>query len=150
VPGLKVVAPYSGSDAKGLLKAPIRDPNPVIFLENEILYGRSFEVPKVDDFVLPIGKARIRAPRQGRDHRLLRHRHDLCARGAEALAKEGIDAEVIDLRTLRPMDIETVIASVQEDQSLRRGRGGLPAVRRHRRDRHEDHGSGLRLSRCAA
>ncbi len=81
IPGLKVVMPYTAADAKGLLKAAIRDPNPVIFLENEILYGQHFDVPKLDDFVLPIGKARIHTPRQGRHHRLLRHRHDLCGQG---------------------------------------------------------------------
>ena len=85
IPGLKVVAPYTAADAKGLLKAAIRDPNPVVFLENEILYGKSFEVPKLDDWVVPIGKARIAARRPARDHRVLRHRHDLCAgRGREA------------------------------------------------------------------
>jgi pyruvate dehydrogenase E1 component beta subunit len=80
IPGLKVVQPYSAADAKGLLKAAIRDPNPVVFLENEILYGKTFDVPKLDDFVLPIGKARI-ARGQGRDHRVVRHRHDLCHQG---------------------------------------------------------------------
>jgi pyruvate/2-oxoglutarate/acetoin dehydrogenase E1 component len=106
--------PYSAADAKGLLKSAIRDPNPVIFLENEILYGR----PSTCRRATISGADRQgqgRAPGQGRHHRLLRHRHDLCAEGAaEALAKEGIDAEVIDLRTIRPMDIETVIASVQK------------------------------------
>ena len=90
VPGMKVIAPYSAADAKGLLKAAIRDPNPVIFLENEIVYGRSFPVPKIDDFVLPIGKARIVARRQGRHHRVLFHLGRHCAlEAAEKLAAEG-------------------------------------------------------------
>jgi pyruvate dehydrogenase E1 component beta subunit len=114
VPGLTVVMPYSAADAKGLLKAAIRNPNPIIFLENEILYGRSGEVPKMDDFVLPIGKARI--ARAGKDVTIVSFgigmQYALSA--AEALASEGIDAEVIDLRTIRPMDIETVVASVQK------------------------------------
>ena len=114
VPGLKVVMPYSASDAKGLLKAAIRDPNPVIFLENEILYGRTFEVPKGDDFLVPIGKAKVVRP--GTDVTIVSFgigmTYSLAA--AEALAKEGIEAEVIDLRTIRPMDIDTVIASVQK------------------------------------
>ncbi|MBX9908645.1 MAG: pyruvate dehydrogenase complex E1 component subunit beta [Beijerinckiaceae bacterium] len=114
VPGLKVIAPYSASDAKGLLKSAIRDPNPIIFLENEILYGRQFEVPKGDDFLIPIGKAKV--VRAGADVTIVSFgigmTYSLAA--AEALAKEGIEAEVIDLRTIRPMDIETVIASVQK------------------------------------
>ncbi|MEN5083533.1 pyruvate dehydrogenase complex E1 component subunit beta [Bosea sp. TWI1241] len=114
VPGLKVVMPYSASDAKGLLKSAIRDPNPVIFLENEILYGRSFEVPKGDDFLIPIGKAKV--VRQGTDVTIVSFGIGMtyALGAAEALAKEGIEAEVIDLRTIRPMDIETVIASVQK------------------------------------
>ncbi|MBV2361314.1 pyruvate dehydrogenase complex E1 component subunit beta [Thalassococcus sp. CAU 1522] len=114
VPGLKVAMPYSASDAKGLLKTAIRDPNPVIFLENEILYGRSFDVPELDDFTVPFGKARIW--RSGSDVTLVSFgigmSHTLQA--AEKLAEDGIDAEVIDLRTLRPMDTATVIASVQK------------------------------------
>ena len=114
VPGLKVVMPYSASDAKGLLKSAIRDPNPVIFLENEILYGRSFDVPKSDDFIVPIGKAKVVRP--GKDVTIVSFgigmTYSLGA--AEALAKEGIEAEVIDLRTIRPMDIATVIASIQK------------------------------------
>ncbi len=114
VPGLKVIAPYSAADAKGLLKAAIRDPNPVVFLENEILYGASFEVPEIDDYVLPIGKARI--AREGDDVTIIAYsiavREALAA--AEMLEREGISAEVIDLRTLRPLDMETVIASVQK------------------------------------
>jgi pyruvate dehydrogenase E1 component beta subunit len=113
VPGLKVVMPYSAADAKGLMKAAIRDPNPIVFLENEILYGRSFEVPK-GDFLLPIGKARV--ARVGKDVTIVSFGIGMtyALGAAEALAKEGIEAEVIDLRTIRPMDIETVIASVQK------------------------------------
>ena len=114
IPGLKVVQPYSAADAKGLLKSAIRDPNPVVFLENEILYGRSFPVPELDDFTVPIGKARI--AREGSDVTLVSFgigmSHALQA--AEVLAGEGIEAEVIDLRSLRPMDTETVIASVSK------------------------------------
>jgi pyruvate dehydrogenase E1 component beta subunit len=114
IPGLKVIAPYTASDAKGLLKAAIRDPNPVMFLENEILYGQSFPVPKLDDFVLPIGKARI--ARAGSDVTIVSFSMGMtyALKAAEELAKDGINAEVIDLRTLRPMDTDTVIASVQK------------------------------------
>ncbi|MCW5731813.1 MAG: pyruvate dehydrogenase complex E1 component subunit beta, partial [Alphaproteobacteria bacterium] len=126
-PGLKVVAPYSAADAKGLLKAAIRDANPVIFLENEILYGRSFEVPEIDDFVLPIGKARIARP--GRDVTIVAFSimvgHALAA--AEELAKEGIEAEVIDLRSLRPLDLDTIVASVQRTNRLVSVEEGWPA-----------------------
>ena len=114
IPGLKVVMPYSAADAKGLLKTAIRDPNPVIFLENEILYGRSFDVPVLDDFTIPFGKAKIW--REGGDVTIVSFgigmQYALAA--AEELAKEGISAEVIDLRTLRPMDLPTVIASVKK------------------------------------
>ena len=114
IPGLKVIAPYTASDAKGLLKAAIRDPNPVVFLENEILYGQSFAVPKLDDFVLPIGKARI--TRAGNDVTIVSFSmgRSYALKVAEELAKEGIDAEVIDLRTLRPMDTDTIIGSVKK------------------------------------
>jgi pyruvate dehydrogenase E1 component beta subunit len=114
IPGLKVIAPYTAADAKGLLKAAIRDPNPVIFLENEILYGQSFPVPKLDDFVLPIGKARI--ARAGKDVTIVSFSMGMsyALRAAEELAKEGIEAEVVDLRTLRPMDTDTIIASVKK------------------------------------
>ncbi|WP_341988483.1 pyruvate dehydrogenase complex E1 component subunit beta [Azorhizobium sp. AG788] len=114
VPGLKVVAPYSAADAKGLLKAAIRDPNPVIFLENEILYGHSFEVPKLDDYVLPIGKARI--ARAGKDVTLVSWSIGMtyALKAAEELAKQGIEAEVIDLRTIRPMDVPAIIESVKK------------------------------------
>ena len=114
VPGLIVIAPHTAADAKGLLKAAIRNPNPVIFLENEILYGQSFDVPVMDDFVLPIGKAKIE--RSGDDVTIVSFgmgmRYSLEA--AEKLAKEDISAEVIDLRTIRPMDMETVLASVRK------------------------------------
>ena len=114
VPGLKVIAPYTAADAKGLLKAAIRDPNPIIFLENEILYGQSFEVPKLDDFVLPIGKAKV--ARAGKDVTLVSFSIGMtyALKAADELAKEGIEAEVIDLRTIRPMDVETVVASVKK------------------------------------
>jgi pyruvate dehydrogenase E1 component beta subunit len=114
VPGLKVIAPYTASDAKGLLKAAIRDPNPVIFLENEILYGQTFPVPKLDDFVLPIGKARIH--RQGSDVTIVSFAIGMtyALKAAQALAELGIEAEVIDLRTIRPMDTDTVVESVKK------------------------------------
>jgi pyruvate dehydrogenase E1 component beta subunit len=114
IPGLKVVAPYTAADAKGLLKAAIRDPNPVIFLENEILYGHTFEVPKLDDYVLPIGKARI--ARAGSHVTIVAWSIGMtyALKAAEELAKEGIEAEVIDLRTLRPMDTDTIVESVKK------------------------------------
>jgi pyruvate dehydrogenase E1 component beta subunit len=114
VPGLKVVAPYTAADAKGLLKAAIRDPNPVVFLENEILYGQSFPVPKLDDWTVPIGKAKIARP--GKDVTLVAWSIGMtyALKAAEELAKEGIDAEVIDLRTIRPMDVETIVESVKK------------------------------------
>ena len=114
IPGLKVVMPYSAADAKGLMKAAIRDPNPVIFLENEILYGKSFEVPKLDDWVVPIGKARI--AREGKDVTIVSFGIGMtyALGAAEKLAAEGIEAEVVDLRTIRPMDIETVVKSIQK------------------------------------
>ncbi|MCK6442115.1 pyruvate dehydrogenase complex E1 component subunit beta [Elstera cyanobacteriorum] len=111
-PGLKVVAPYSAADAKGLLKSAIRDPNPVIFLENEIMYGASFEVPDTDDWIVPIGKAKVVRP--GKDVTItafsITVRHALAA--AEALSAQGIEAEVIDLRSIRPLDMDTILASV--------------------------------------
>ena len=118
VPGLKVVAPYSAADAKGLLKAAIRDPNPVIFLENEILYGHSFEVPKDEAFIVPLGRARI--VRAGKDVTIAAYSIcvDHALKAAEALAKEGIEAEVIDLRTLRPLDTETLVASIKKTNRL--------------------------------
>jgi pyruvate dehydrogenase E1 component beta subunit len=118
VPGLRVVQPYTAADAKGLLKAAIRDANPVIFLENEILYGHSFDVPKLDDFVLPIGKARIH--KAGKDVTIVSFGIGMAyAVKAEAeLRGMGIDAELIDLRTIRPMDLDTVIASVKKTNRL--------------------------------
>jgi pyruvate dehydrogenase E1 component beta subunit len=114
IPGLKVIAPYSAADAKGLLKAAIRDPNPVIFLENEVLYGHTGEVPKLDDYVIPIGKARI--VRSGGHVTIISWSNGMtyALKAADELAKEGIEAEVIDLRTLRPMDTETIVNSVKK------------------------------------
>jgi pyruvate dehydrogenase E1 component beta subunit len=118
VPGLKVVAPYSAADAKGLLKAAIRDPNPVVFLENEILYGQMFDVPKVDDLVIPIGKARIL--REGTDVTLVGYSYALVymLEAADILAEQGISAEIIDLRSLRPLDMDTVLASVKKTNRM--------------------------------
>ncbi|TIN93957.1 MAG: pyruvate dehydrogenase complex E1 component subunit beta [Mesorhizobium sp.] len=118
IPGLKVVMPYTAADAKGLLKAAIRDPNPIIFLENEILYGQSFDVPKLDDFVLPIGKARIH--KTGKDVTIVSFGIGMTyAVKAEAeLRGMGIDAEIIDLRTIRPLDLDTIIASVKKTNRL--------------------------------
>ncbi len=126
IPGLKVVMPYTAADAKGLLKAAIRDPNPVIFLENEILYGHSFEVPKLDDFVLPIGKARIH--KTGKDATVVSFGIGMsyAVKAAEELAKEGIDVELIDLRTIRPMDLPTVIESVKKTGRLVTVEEGYP------------------------
>jgi pyruvate dehydrogenase E1 component beta subunit len=114
IPGLKVVAPYSAADAKGLLKSAIRDPNPVIFLENEILYGQSFPVPKLDDYVVPLGKARI--ARSGTDVTIVAWSMSMtyALKAADELAKDGISAEVIDLRTLKPMDTASIIESVKK------------------------------------
>jgi pyruvate dehydrogenase E1 component beta subunit len=114
IPGLKVVQPYSAADFKGLLKTAIRDPNPVIFLENEILYGRSFDVPQVDDLTVPFGKARIW--REGTDVTIVSFGIGMtyALEAADELAQQGIEAEVVDLRTLRPLDYDTVIASVQK------------------------------------
>jgi pyruvate dehydrogenase E1 component beta subunit len=118
VPGLKVISPSTAADAKGLLKAAIRDLNPVIFLENEILYGHSSPVPKLDDFVLPIGKAKIARP--GNDVTIVSWSMGMnyALKAGEKLASEGIDAEVIDLRTLKPMDTDTIVASVQKTARL--------------------------------
>jgi pyruvate dehydrogenase E1 component beta subunit len=117
-PGLKVVAPYSAADAKGLLRAAIRDPNPVIFLENEILYGQSFECPTDEDFVLPIGRAKIE--RAGSHVTIVAYSIEVgvALAAAEVLAGEGIEAEVINLRTLRPLDIGTVVESVKKTSRL--------------------------------
>jgi len=118
VPGLKVIAPYSAADAKGLMKSAIRDPNPVVFLENEIMYGQKFDVPDLDDFTVPIGKARV--VREGKDVTLVSYSIAVgfCLQAADALAEEGIEAEVIDLRTIRPLDIDSVLASVRKTNRL--------------------------------
>ena len=114
VPGLIVISPYSAADAKGLMKAAIRDPNPVVFLEHELLYGDTMDVPDVDDWVLPIGKAKV--VREGTDVTLVSYSRGVkfALEAAEQLAADGISAEIVDLRTLRPMDTATVIASVQK------------------------------------
>jgi len=117
-PGLKVVAPYSAADAKGLLKSAIRDPNPVIVLENEILYGESFEVPELEDWLVPIGRAKV--VREGRHVTITAFSRwvGLALAAAEELAREGIEAEVIDLRTLRPLDRDTIVASLKKTNRL--------------------------------
>ena len=117
VPGLKVIAPYDAADAKGLLKAAIRDPNPVVFLEHEMMYGHEFDVPE-GDYVLPIGKAKVRRP--GKDVTLTAHSRmvGLALEAAELLAQDGIEAEVIDLRTLRPLDHDTILESVKKTNRL--------------------------------
>ena len=126
IPGLKVVTPYTAADAKGLLKAAIRDPNPVIFLENEILYGQQFEVPKLDDFVLPIGKARIH--KTGKDVTVVSFGIGMAyaTKAVAELEKDGIDVELIDLRTIRPMDLPTVIESVKKTGRLVTVEEGYP------------------------
>ncbi|WOC14793.1 pyruvate dehydrogenase complex E1 component subunit beta [Pseudochrobactrum sp. MP213Fo] len=126
VPGMKVVMPYSAADAKGLLKAAIRDPNPVIFLENEVLYGQHFDVPQIEDFVLPIGKARIH--KVGSDATIVSFGIGMtyAIKAAEELAESGIDVEIIDLRTIRPMDMPTVIASVKKTGRLVTVEEGYP------------------------
>jgi pyruvate dehydrogenase E1 component beta subunit len=118
VPGLKVIAPWSAADAKGLLRAAIRDPNPVIFLENEILYGQSFECPTAEDFILPIGKAKVE--REGTDVTIVSFSImvGLAMQAAEALAGSGISAEVVNLRTIRPLDIATIVQSVRKTNRL--------------------------------
>ncbi|MGO8502666.1 pyruvate dehydrogenase complex E1 component subunit beta [Rhizobium leguminosarum] len=126
IPGLKVVMPYTASDAKGLLKAAIRDPNPVIFLENEILYGQHFDVPKLDNFVLPIGKARIHRP--GKDVTVVSFGIGMtyAIKAVAELEKLGIDVELIDLRTIRPMDLPAVIESVRKTGRLVTVEEGYP------------------------
>ncbi|MBW7945818.1 MAG: pyruvate dehydrogenase complex E1 component subunit beta [Sphingomonadaceae bacterium] len=118
VPGLIVIAPYSAADAKGLLKAAIRSPDPVVFLENELLYGQSFDVPEIDDYVLPIGKARI--AREGTDVTFVSYSIGVgvALEAAKTLAEEGIEAEVVDLRTLRPLDRATVLASLRKTNRM--------------------------------
>ena len=127
VPGLIVISPYDSADAKGLLKAAIQSPDPVVFLENELLYGRSFDVPDLDDHTLPIGKARIM--REGSDATIVSYSIGvgLALEAADALAGEGIDAEVIDLRTLRPLDTETVLKSLAKTNRLVVAEEGWPA-----------------------
>lgn len=126
IPGLKVVMPYTAADAKGLLKAAIRDPNPVIFLENEILYGQHFDVPKLDDFVLPIGKARIH--KAGKDATIVSFGIGMtyATKAVAELEKDGIDVELIDLRTIRPMDLPTIIESVKKTGRLVTVEEGYP------------------------
>ena len=128
VPGLKVVSPYSAADAKGLLKSAIRDPNPVIFLENEILYGQSFEVPDTDDWTVPIGKAKI--VKSGKDVTITAFSIMVgkALQAAEKLAEEGIDAEVIDLRTIRPLDVDTIVKSVAKTNRLVSCEEGWPTA----------------------
>ena len=125
-PGLKVVAPWSAADAKGLLKAAIRDPNPVIFLENEVMYGQSFDIPEDDEWVVPIGKAKI--VREGSDVTIVAFSIMVgrALAAAETLAEQGISAEVIDLRTIRPLDSETIIASVRKTSRLVTCEEGFP------------------------
>jgi pyruvate dehydrogenase E1 component beta subunit len=118
VPGLKVIAPYDAADAKGLLKAAIRDPNPVVFLEHEMLYGQEFDVPEGVDWVLPIGKAKVRREGVGVTIVAYSRMVGLALKAAEELAAEGIEAEVIDLRTIRPMDIPAVVESVKKTNRL--------------------------------
>lgn len=118
IPGLKVIAPYDAADAKALLKAAIRDPNPVVFLEHELLYGNTFDVPDLEDYVLPIGKAAVK--REGTDVTIVAYSRmvGLSLDAAEKLAAEGISAEVVDLRTIRPMDTGTVIESVKKTSRM--------------------------------
>ena len=118
MPGLVVIAPYSASDAKGLLKAAIRSEDPVVFLENELIYGQSFDVPELDDFVLPIGKART--VREGRDVTIVSYSIGVgvALQAAETLSGEGIEAEVIDLRTLRPLDRQAVLDSLKKTNRM--------------------------------
>ena len=118
IPGLKVIAPYDAADAKGLLKAAIRDPNPVVFLEHEMIYGTEFEIPDVDDWIVPIGKAKVRC--EGTDVTITAHSRmvGLALQAAEKLAEQGISAEVIDLRTLRPLDTDTIVESVKKTNRL--------------------------------
>jgi pyruvate dehydrogenase E1 component beta subunit len=118
IPGLKVVAPFTAADAKGLLKSAIRDPNPIIFLENEILYGQSSPVPKLDDYLVPIGKAKV--VRAGNAVTIVSWSIGMtyALKAADELAKDGIDAEIIDLRTLKPMDSDTIVESVKKTNRL--------------------------------
>ncbi len=117
-PGIKVVAPYSAADAKGLLKSAIRDPNPVVFLENELMYGRSFEVPDDPDYIVPLGKASV--VREGTDATIVTFSLAVgkALEAADRLASQGVNVEVIDLRTLRPLDIDTIVASIQKTNRI--------------------------------
>ena len=126
VPGLKVVSPWSAADAKGLLKSAIRDPNPVIFLENEVMYGQSFEVPETDEWLVPIGKGKI--VKSGSDITITAFSIMVgkALEAAEELSKKGIEAEVIDLRTLRPLDIELIVQSVKKTNRLVSCEEGFP------------------------
>ena len=128
IPGLKVIAPWSAADAKGLLKSAIRDPNPVIYLENEVLYGQSFEVPDTEDWTVPIGRAKV--VRAGSDVTIVAYSIMVgkALEAADQLAAEGISAEVVDLRSLRPLDVETVTASVKKTNRLVSAEEGWPAA----------------------
>ena len=150
VPGLKVVAPWSSADAKGLLRSAIRDPNPVIVLENEILYGQTFDCPVDDEFMVPIGLAKIE--RAGSHVTIVAFSImvGVALKAAEALAEQGIEAEVINLRSLRPLDTATIVGEREEDQPAGDGGGGLAVRRDRRRDRDADHRARVRLAGCAA
>ena len=150
IPGLKVVAPWSSADAKGLLRAAIRDPNPVIVLENEILYGHSFECPTAEDFIVPIGKAKIE--RKGKDVTIVAFSISVtwAMQAAEELAKQGIEAEVINLRSIRPARCRDHRRIRPQDQPHRHRGGGLALRRHRRRDRHAGDRSRLRPPRRAA
>ena len=128
IPGLKVIAPYDVADTKGLLKSAIRDPNPIIFLENELLYGRSFEVPDESDYLIPIGKASVK--REGKDVTIVTFSIMVgkALEAAEKLEQEGISAEVIDLRTIRPIDVDTIINSVEKTNRLVTVEEGWPGA----------------------
>ncbi len=125
-PGLKVVAPWSAADAKGLLKSAIRDPNPVIFLENEVLYGQSFDVPEDEDWLVPIGKAKIVRPGTDVTIAAFSIMVGRALEAAEILAEQGIEAEVIDLRSLRPLDVETMAESVRKTSRFVSCEEGFP------------------------
>ena len=150
VPGLKVIAPSNAADAKGLLKSAIRDQNPIVFLENELLYGTSGEVPQMEDWLVPIGKAKIARP--GKDVTIVSFARGMvyALEAAQRLAEDGIDAEVIDLRTLRPLDIPTIIEFGEEDQPHRHGRGSLAGVLGRLGDLRARRLRGVRLSRRSA
>ncbi len=148
IPGLKVIAPYTAADAKGLLKSAIRDPNPIIFLENEILYGQSFPVPKLDDYLVPIGKAKI--ARAGNDVTIVAWSMGMtyALKAADELAKDHISAEVLDLRTLKPIDTGDYRRIGKEDRPPGHGRRGLAPIGCRRGDRCQRDRAGIRLARC--